>query len=186
MANKSPHLITIALATAITTAIGAQIALTVQGSSVPITLQSLTAILAGFVASTGGPGVLGMALYLGAAALGAPILAQGAGGLDAVIGDHAGYLAGLLIAPQIGWSLAEWFRGLPRLVSAFVGAFIAHALILALGVAWLVLHAKVSSQVAVDQGLLPFLPGALIKSGVIGVVVALLDWVLDTGRKGRA
>lgn len=172
MQRETSFALVVATATCAATAIGAQIALELPGSAVPVTLQSFTAIFAGFAAGRMLPGVLGMAAYLGLAALGLPVLAGGAGGLEVMTGKSAGYLAGLLVAPAIAWGVAEWFRGLPRVVGVAIGAGVAHLAILATGVAWLITQLDLSPQIAIDAGALPYLSGGLMKTGAIAIVAA--------------
>ena len=180
-------LIPIALITAVAAAIGAQISFGAElshltgDSLMPITLESLVAIMAGFAANRGAPGMLGVGIYILAAALWAPILPH-AGTLGGLRID-AGFLVGLFLAPQLGWSIAEWFRETPRLMGTFIGALAAHGIILVLGVAWLALYAGIGSQLAIDMTLLPAIPGVLIKSGIIAVLVTALEAFLSGQRQ---
>jgi biotin transport system substrate-specific component len=91
------------VAFALATVFGAQIAVPVPFTPVPITLQTLFVILAGAVL---GPraGAASMALYVGAGALGAPVFSNGGAGVPWLLGPTGGYL---LMYPAsafaVGW-----------------------------------------------------------------------------------
>ncbi|CAN5228150.1 biotin transporter BioY [soil metagenome] len=132
---------------------------------VPITLQTGAVLLAGALS---GPrrGVAAVVLYLALAAAGLPVLANGAGGLAAMTGGTAGYLIAFPACAFIaGWA-AEQGR-LDAVVQGFVILLIAHAVTLALGVAWLILSVGLDPARAVEVGATPFLIGAVIKSALV-------------------
>jgi biotin transport system substrate-specific component len=91
---------------AVASAFGAQIAVPVPLSPVPITLQTLFVILAGVVL---GPraGAASMALYVGAGAMGAPVFSNGGAGLAWLLGPTGGYL---LTYPASAF-VAGWIAG---------------------------------------------------------------------------
>lgn len=142
-------------------ALASQIALPLPFSPVPLTLQSLAVLLVG---ATLGPwrGAVAVLLWLLLAAAGLPLLSSGSSGLG---GPTAGYLFAMPAAAALaGWrpGLAGWRPGLAAMLAA-------HALILAAGTLWLA--AGIGLPRAMDAGLWPFLPGALIKS-LVAVWVA--------------
>ncbi len=158
-----------ALAAVLAALLGASsyIAIPLPFSPVPITLQVLIVFLAGLYL---GPywGTVSVGLYLTAGALGAPVFAQGAAGAGVLVGETGGYLWGYAIAPIVigtivhdGLELrdpAEVF--LPVLVGALVAAMV---IIYGLGAAWLVWAFELSVPEAVTGGIVPFLPGDLLK-----------------------
>ena len=138
---------------------------------VPITLQTLAVTLIGALYGwrLGG---LTVAAWLLAAALGLPLLSDGAGGLEPFAGATAGYLFAFpLAAVLVGVLTARgWDGGRP--LRAFAAMLAGNALCLTLGAAWLA--AQIGPAVALEAGVIPFLPGAVIKSAVAaGVLVAL-------------
>jgi len=141
---------------------------------VPMTLQTLAVLLAGLVLGPVG-GVAAVGLYLLAAAVGLPVLSDGRGGLAALAGPTAGYLVGFVLATGLAGVLAR--SRLRRDVGAVIAGLIAiHGLILALGAAWLAREAGLDTAIA--QGLLPFLPGAVVKS-----IAAWAIWRLMSVRR---
>ena len=111
---------------AVALAAASQVAIPLPGTPVPITLQPLIVVLAGFWL---GPvaGAASMALYLLAGAAGLPVFAPvGAPGVARLLGPTGGYLIAYPAAAFVsGWLLAR-SRGLvTRVLAAAVGiAFI--------------------------------------------------------------
>ena len=126
---------------------------------VPFTLQSWAVLLLGAVL---GPraGALTVVLYLALAALGAPVLAQGAHGLAPFRGATAGYLYAFPLLAALAGRADPTMRGPWR--TALPTALALHALLLAIGAAWLGL--RVGAPRAWTRGVLALLPGAALKS----------------------
>ena len=138
-------------------------------SPVPMTLQSLAVVLAGAVLGPGW-GVAAMLVYLAVAALGLPVLSNGAGGIAAVTGSTAGYLAGFILA---AWACGEaarrgWLR---RPLFGIAMLSLGHLLILLPGAAWLA--RDIGWADALAGGFIPFLPGAVVKSAAAWLIVAI-------------
>ena len=148
------------------TALCAQIS--VPMAPVPMTLQSLAVVLAGGVL---GPrrGAAAMVLYLAAAAVGLPVLSDGASGATALTGATAGYLAGFLFAAvAVGMATRQGWLDRPLMGIAVLSA--AHLLILGLGVIWLA--RSIGWADAVSGGFTPFLIGAVVKSATAWLILA--------------
>lgn len=154
-----------ALAGAACIALGARV--TIPAEPVPVTLQTLGVLLAGGLGGARA-GALAAVLYLGAAAAGAPVLADGAVlDVDAWTETKGlGYLVGFVPAAAVA-ALARR-RGL---LVGFAAMCVAHAIVLALGAAWLTRW--LTPLEAVEGGVVPFLPGVLVKGGIAAVVVRL-------------
>ncbi len=137
---------------------------------VPITLQTLAVTVIG-AAYGWRLGVLTVLIWLGLAALGLPVL-SGSAGLSAFAGPTAGYLVAFPFAAGLtGWLAARGWDA-RRPVMAFVALVAGNALCLALGWSWLALN--IGAQSALVHGVLPFIPGALIKSAAgVAILVGL-------------
>lgn len=139
---------------------------------VPVTMQTLAVLLIGALA---GPR-LGLAMivsWLGLAAAGAPVLADGKAGLTALVGPTAGYLLAFPVAGYLaGLGAKTVMRGH---VSRFAGFLALHGVILLAGWAWLSTITGASEAFAL--GVVPFLVGTLIKSGLGAAVMAAFDRV---------
>ncbi|MEM6568626.1 MAG: biotin transporter BioY [Planctomycetota bacterium] len=134
---------------------------------VPMTLQTLAVLLAG---GLGGArvGLAAAALYLALTLVGAPVLAGGraAGGLAFLELKSGGYVVAFLAAGALAGTAPT---GLVRSVLTMLGA---HAIVLAVGWAWLA--AFLGPTDALNFGVTPFLLGAAVKSIAAALVVKLV------------
>lgn len=155
-------------------AFAALMALGAQGDvpmhPVPMTMQSFAILLAGAVM---GPvwGVAAVLIYLGAAAIGLPVLSEGAGGLGPFTGATAGYIFAFPVAAGLAGLAAR--RGLlDRWTVGIAVLFALHLLLLAMGGGWLA--TQIGAAEAWTGGVQPFLIGAAVKS--VLVLAALMAW----------
>ena len=150
-----------------------QLSMRLPFTPVPITGQTLAVLLVG--ASLGSVrGAASLLLYLGEAAVGLPVLAEGkSGALHLVSVDPlhttGGYLWGFVVAAFVVGFLAErgWDRNFSSAVTAML---IGDILIFALGVTWLAAAIDVPLQApgntfndALEFGLYPFVIGDISK-----------------------
>ena len=137
---------------------------------VPVTMQTAVVLLLGALCGAGlGSGiVLG---WLGLAFVGAPVLADGMGGPGSFVGPTAGYLAAFPVAAFLAGFVTRkksWTGTGVRF-----GAFIAlHAVILGGGFLWL--STLIGAEAAFAGGVLPFVIGVFLKSGLAAALVAAL------------
>lgn len=134
---------------------------------VPITLQTLAVTLMGALYGWR-LGAATVIAWLALAALGLPLLSGGAGGIEPFSGPTAGYLfafpfaaaaTGVLV--RIGWDGRRPLHG-------FLAMLMGNALCLFPGTAWL---ATAMGAAALEAGLVPFLPGAVLKSAAGAAVL---------------
>jgi len=149
-------------------AVGAQVALPLPGSPVPVTLQTFAVLLLALLL---GPrrSTAAVALYLAEGLAGMPVFTPGATlGFARLAGPTGGYLLGFLPAAWLVGTLAQ--RGLDRRVpTALLTMALGMAVILASGVAWLAWFA--GFEYAIQAGLIPFLPGEAAKIAVAGLLL---------------
>ncbi len=156
-------------------AASARIAMPLPFTPVPVSMQSFAVLLVGALL---GPrrGAASLALYLGQGAVGLPVFVGG-GGLHMLLGPTGGYLFAFVPAAGLVGLLARrgWDRG-------FLGTAVAMSfgsgLILVAGTAWLAVMLG-SVEVALVQGLLPFLPGAVFKIALAAAVLPAGWWWLS-------
>jgi len=128
---------------------------------VPMVLQNLFVVLAGLLFGARW-GFTSVAIYLLAGALGIPVFAGGKGGIAHFMGPTGGYLLGFAAAAFITGTIAE--RSNERKILEAVAAVIGFLTVYALGVPWLKAVTGMSWEKAVVVGMLPFLPGDMIKA----------------------
>jgi biotin transport system substrate-specific component len=143
------------------TAVGAMISIpVVPFSPVPISLQTMFVLLAGLILGPKG-GAFAMLLYLAAGCLGLPVFTGGKSGLAAFLGPTGGFLVGFVPAAF----LCGFAKGAPVkpywILLVYCAA--ATAVTLGLGTAQLAILLKIPAGKALAVGVIPFLPGAVLK-----------------------
>ncbi|GAB4485515.1 MAG: biotin transporter BioY [Anaerolineales bacterium] len=144
---------------ALLVALFAQIRIPLPFTPVPLTGQTFAVLLVG--AALGSKrGFASLGLYTGLGLVGLPVFAGGAAGLGYALGPTGGYLLGFILSAYIIGRLAE--RGLERSIRTSLLPFaVGTVIIYALGAGWLAFY--VGPQAAIAKGILPFLPGDLLK-----------------------
>ena len=144
--------------------LAAQCRIPVFGTDVPMTLQPLAMLLAGFILSPA-CAAGSMLLYLAIGTAGVPVFVGGSAGL---LGPTGGYLAGFVAGAWMASVLANRSAALGRLVVAGAAST---AVLFCLGVGWRFVWLGGDLGLAVKTGLVPF----LIKDGVqIALAVVLV------------
>lgn len=151
------------------TILGAMVRVPLPGTPVPMTLQTAVVLSAG-VALGARLGAFSQLLYLTIGLAGVPVFADSGAGPQYVFGATGGYLLGFLIVPIVVGRLTARPSGLkPTLAAAAVGTI----LIFTLGVGWLAISTG-SVWTALEQGLLPFWLGAVLKCGLVVAAGSML------------
>jgi biotin transport system substrate-specific component len=165
----------LAVAFSLLTALSAQIAIHLP--LIPITGQTFGVLLTGVLL---GPrlGAMAMLLYLGEGLAGLPVFAEGHTAwtpsvipvIPTILGPSAGYLFSYPIAAALVGGLAAhgWDR---RPLTTLAGMLLSSLVIFALGAAWL--SHFFGLQIAWLSGVLPFLPGDIIKALLVAVALPL-------------
>ncbi|HEX6590294.1 MAG TPA: biotin transporter BioY [Longimicrobiales bacterium] len=161
--SRSAHrLLAVAIAVLATT-LGAYAEVSLPGSIVPVTLQSMVVILAGALL---GPtlGASSQVAYLALGAAGLPVFAAGGAGLPHLLGPTGGYLLSFPVAAFAAGAIAgPARRGLLPNARLFVALLIASLVIFAGGVPYLASFVGVERAIAV--GFTPFILGSVLKLG---------------------
>jgi biotin transport system substrate-specific component len=124
---------------------------------VPITLQTLFVLLAGAVMKR--DAIIPVSLYVILGALGLPVFHTGATGLGILLGPTGGYLAGFVLAALVVGLFYEYESATMNIMGLLAGT----GIIYLCGVSWLIYSLSVGFVPAVISGVLPFIPGDLIK-----------------------
>jgi biotin transport system substrate-specific component len=172
---------------ALFTAIGAQIAVPTPPFGIPVTLQTLMALLAAMAL---GPklGLASMLLYLVTGIIGVGVFAEGQAGWQTILGQSGGYLIGFLFCQPLAHALIKRRDGSIRgWLALFLAGIAVHLLIFAFGVPWLwwIHQIDESAQAltwnqAIYGGFTVFIPGMLLKSGIAAAIGA---WALPSVAK---
>lgn len=154
----------VVVAGALLVAAAAQIEIPLPFTPVPLSGQTFAVSLVG--ASLGSRrGALSLGLYVLLGALGAPFYAGGAGGLDSLLGPTVGYLVGFVGAASFIGYRAERSAD-RRPLSAFLSFLLGSFIIFGAGALGLMLTMDMSPGEALAKGVLPFIPGDLVKSAL--------------------
>jgi len=139
-------------------ALAAQVRIPLPFSPVPVTGQTFAVLLV--AAALGRLGLWSVIAYLIEGAAGLPVFAGGTFGVATIVGPTGGYLIGFALAAALVGSAAE--RGWDRhLATALAAMLLGEVAIYACGLAWL---ARFPLPVPlVEAGLLPFIPGDVVK-----------------------
>ena len=150
-------------------ALGAQVAIPLPFTPVPVTLQTLAVLLAGCLLGSG-RGALAVIAYLGEGFAGLPVFSGGTAGISHLLGPTGGYLLGFVAAAFVVGMFAE--RGAARSrLGTLVMLIVGNVVLYVPGVIWLGVYTGMDR--AVSLGFLPFVIGDLLKTAA--------GWGLLTG-----
>jgi biotin transport system substrate-specific component len=172
--------------------LGARVSFYLPGyPDVPVTLQTFSVLFGGALLGFK-RGIGSVALYLLIGAIGLPVFAYSAqtqsyaSGLDTIVsfsggslvlGATGGYLVGFLFASAVVGRLAE--LGWDRKIGGAIGAMlIGNGVIYLIGVPWLAAALHQSLNWAVQNGLIPFIPGDLVKLLIAAGLLPVGWWLV--------
>ena len=163
----------------------AQVSLPLPFSPVPVTGQTFAVLLLGATLGSRRAGAA-LLLYLAEGAAGLPVFAPGGlPGLARLFGPTAGYLFAFPVAAfLLGWMMERPEASGPRRWLLWLAAaFAAELFILLAGTAWLRMVAPVAGWgEAAQLGLLPFLPGSLMKVFLVAACLPASWWAAERAR----
>jgi len=159
--NKTICRIFAAFTFVILTALGAYVRIPLPFTPVPITLQTFFVLLGAALLGRG-LGVITQAAYLTFGIAGLSIFTGAGYGFAYLLGPTGGYLLGFVLAAYFGGKCLDSERG--GLLYVFAVLFAADLILLACGVLWLKAAFGLSLAKAILLGLLPFIPGDILKA----------------------
>ena len=158
------------------------ISIAIPVSPVPISLGSMAVYLAVTVLGMK-LGTLSCLIYLLLGLVGIPVFAGGSAGAAKLFGPTGGYLIGYLFLALIAGAFVGRFaeNKWKNIAFAALGMILGTIVLYALGTAWLAYSAGMDFQAALWAGVIPFIPGDLVK-----MVIAVLLGSAVRGRLLRA
>ena len=158
-------------------AASAQISIPIPFSPVPVTGQTFAVLLIG---ATFGPSraALTVMFYLLQGAMGLPVFEPGGlPGIARFAGPSAGFLLSFPVAAYLmGWLTTRWPR---RMGYWLLAGTISTACFFVFGVSWLKVLSGITWAQAAAVGLVPFLPGAVIKIALLTAVLPASWWATE-------
>lgn len=154
----------------------AQLSIPVPGSPVPVTGQTLAALLVG---TTYGArlAVTTFATYILAGIAGAPIFAPSATlpnhGIDRLMSATGGYLIGMLAASLLLGYLADR-KADQKFLTSYPALLLGEMVIFGIGLTWLHNSLDLSWSATFAVGFTPFILGEVIKIAIVGTSLPLI------------
>jgi biotin transport system substrate-specific component len=159
------------------TAAGAQVAIPLPFTPVPLTLQVLMVVLSGFLLGVR-RGASAQLSYLILGTVGAPVFAGFSGGLGHMLGPTGGYLFSYpLAAAAAGLAFSTIVAGTARwraVAIAIAAGLFGLVVIYALGAAWLAFQMQLLAQ-----GVLPFVAVDIAKVVLAALIAAAVPGLRD-------
>ena len=163
-AASFPGKVILGLAATLVVAAAAHVSFPLPFTAVPLTLQPLAVLGVGLAL---GPvaGFFTMLAYLAEGAVGLPVFSpHGLGGTAQLFGPTGGYLMSYPLVAAIAGGLTRALQGRMRpFAAAAIACGAAIVLLYTCGAGWLMTLAHLSTRGAWMQGVLPFLPGEIVK-----------------------
>lgn len=170
------------VAASLVTAAAAQVEIRLPWTPVPVTGQTFAVLLCGAVLGAR-RAFLAQMLYLAEGGMGLPVFSGGAAGFAYMVGPTGGYLMAFPFAAAVTGALAE--RGWDKhFVTMFAAMLLGSAVIFGLGLAQL--SRFVPSEQLLNAGLLPFVPGDLVKSSLSALAFPATWSLVNKMRGGRS
>ena len=146
--------------------LGAYVYIPLRATPIPITMQTLFVFLSGAILGRK-LGALSQTLYLTIGAVGIPFFTSGGFGMFHLFGPTGGYILGFVAASYAIGRILEKREGLIFIIAAFtIGAMV----IFSLGAGWLAFGLGFGMKKAFYLGVLPFIPGCIIKITIATVI----------------
>ena len=164
-ANKTKTMSLICVMAAVTCILG-PLSLAIPVSPVPISLTNLAVYFAIYVLGMK-RGTISYCIYLLLGLIGLPVFAAFTGGAGKLFGPTGGYLIGFIFMALIcGFFIEKWEK---KLYMHFIGMVLGTAVCYVFGTAWLAYTAHMGFAAALAAGVIPFIPGDLVK-----IIIAMI------------
>mgnify|MGYP003461477741 CR=1 FL=1 len=136
-------------------------------SPIPLSLATLAIYFASYILGAR-RGVICCGIYLLMGLAGIPVFSGFSGGIGKVLGPTGGYLIGYLFMALICGLFVDKWSG--KTFIHFIGFLLGTAVCYLFGTAWLSMQSGLTLGAALAVGVLPFLPGDLVKV-IVGITI---------------
>lgn len=160
MGNTKTQKLTLTALMAAVICILGPLSIAVPVSPVPISFTNLAICLTVMILGWK-QGTLSYLVYLMIGFVGAPVFSGFTSGPGKLLGPTGGYLIGLMFMSLIGGRFAEKFRG--RFQMCIFGMIFGNIVNYIFGTGWLAFQAGLSFEKVLMAGVIPYIPGDLIK-----------------------
>lgn len=154
----------IAVMTAVTCILGP---LSLPIGIVPISLTNLAIYLAIYALGTK-RGTLSYIVYLFIGVIGLPVFSGFSGGFTKLLGPTGGYLIGFAFMAFISGIFIDKFSD--KIYMCFLGMVLGTIVTYLLGTVWLSYETKLTFNAALYAGVIPFIPGDLVKMIIASLI----------------
>jgi biotin transport system substrate-specific component len=134
---------------------------------VPISLTNLAIYLAIYTLGTK-RGTLSYIVYLFIGVVGLPVFSGFSGGFTKLLGPTGGYLIGFVLMAFISGIFIDNFSN--NIYMCFLGMVLGTIVTYLLGTAWLSYETKLTFNAALYAGVIPFIPGDLVKMIIASLI----------------
>ena len=163
---NTKHLTLIGLMAAVACILGPW-SLVIPISPVPISLGTFAVFLTVYILGMK-MGTISVAIYILLGAVGLPVFTGFSGGIGKVLGPTGGYIVGyLFMALVIGFFVDKWQTNYVFIV---LGMVLGTAVLYLFGTLWLAKQGGMSFGAALAAGVIPFIPGDLVKMALAVLV----------------
>ena len=151
------HMAIIAVMAAVISILGP---LSIPIGVVPISFTNLAIYLSLYVIGME-KGTISYIIYLLIGFVGIPVFSNFTGGPSKIVGPTGGYLIGFIIMSLIAGFIIDKF--IEQWYLCFVGMLLGTVVCYVIGTVWLSLVANLTIRAAISAGVIPFVPGDIIK-----------------------
>lgn len=163
--EKTKEMAIIGLMTAVTCILG-PLSISIPISPVPISLTNLAVYFAVYVLGMK-RGTISYLVYLLIGLVGLPVFSAFSGGATKLFGPTGGYLIGFIFMSLIcGFFIDRWES---KRYMHFIGMVLGTSVCYLFGTFWLAYQAHMSFAASLGMGVIPFIPGDLVK-----IIIAMI------------
>jgi len=134
---------------------------------VPVSFTNLAIFFTIYILGTK-KSVMSLLIYILIGLAGAPVFSGFSGGLAKLLGPTGGYIIGFIIMALISGIFIDKF--IDKWLLCIFGMITGTLACYTLGTAWLAYQAKMTIPAAIGVGVLPFIPGDIVKILVVSIM----------------